>query len=474
MNHKTHRIPILVLSIFSLAVLSLLGGIFAPVYGLKVILIIPGLLVAWRLVRHPLDAFCAYLITVPLSTASEQILGFSITKAAFVILVISWFLNLRWHTLSTDSDIDFWGVVFIAVCVASSLASRSIMTGLMNTARLAGYVLLIIIAKDILSTSASIRRALHFFLFPSLAYVALGVYQFVSHQTIVGLGLHSETGDFVVWKGMVQASSVFDHPNVFATYLLVFLCLSIGLALMSESRGYRLLYLCTSSAAFIGLLVSFSRSGWVGFIASAATLMILYPKFLKATVVLGIVAVFLLLLLPQEHVSGFSKRITPEMDDSMRARIGAYNSAWRMFTDHPILGVGLGSFNERFLEYKMPEARFPKNYIRGSEKGMEAHSTYLQLLAETGALGLLAFICLIFSVSVQLMRLLSMKLTGFNKGLIIGLNASFMGLVVQNTFNSQEYIKAFWVVIALTAGLATSVSGIDKNRSSGSEKMYAQ
>ena len=465
MNDKVTHHRLHLYSILLIIAISLIGGLFVPVYGFKALLLIPGILMGWRLVRHPIDAFCAYLVTVPLSTASEQIFGFSITKAAFAVLVISWLFTFKWHTLKKGSDIEFWGAVFITACIGSSLASKATMAGLVNTARLAGYVLLVFIAKDVLNSSVSIRRALNFFLFPSLVYVALGVYQFVSRRTIIGLGLHSETGDFVIWKGMVQASSVFDHPNVFATYLLVFLCLSIGMALMSESRGYRILYLCTSSAAFIGLLVSFSRSGWVGFIASAVTLLILYPKFLRATVVLGIVTVLLLFLLPQEHVSGFSKRITPEMDDSMRARVGAYNSAWRMFTDHPLFGVGLGSFNERFLEYKVPQARFPKNYIRGSEKGMEAHSTYLQLLAETGAFGFMAFVCLILSVSVQLIRLLSRKATGFYGGLIIGLNASFMGLVVQNAFNSQEYIKAFWVIIALTAGCVHGI--FDSNEIDG-------
>ena len=84
---------------------------------------------------------------------------------------------------------------------------------------------------------------------------------------------------------------------------------------------------------------------------------------------------------------------------------------------------------------------------------MEAHSTYLQLLAETGMFGLIAFIGLNLSILHRLILLLKRNQSGFMKGLSVGLTAAFAGLVIQNGLNSQEYIKAFWVTIALISGM---------------------
>jgi len=117
MNDKVTHHRLHLYSILLIIAISLIGGLFVPVYGFKALLLIPGILMGWRLVRHPIDAFCAYLVTVPLSTASEQIFGFSITKAAFAVLVISWLFTFKWHTLKKGSDIEFWGAVFITACI---------------------------------------------------------------------------------------------------------------------------------------------------------------------------------------------------------------------------------------------------------------------------------------------------------------------------------------------------------------------
>jgi hypothetical protein len=432
---------------------ALVGGMLAPRLGLQTIPVIVTLVIAPWILARPERAFCAYLLSIPLSTALEATIGFGVTKLAFFGLVISWVPTLRRGRVRFRSDLLLWCAVFIIVCVASSLTSNDPVTALSNTARLAGYALFVLIATDLIVRRNVLRRGLIALLLPAIPFVLLGAYQFLTHSTILGLGLHSETGDFVVWKGYVQASAVFAHPNVFATYLLLYICLSLGIALFIPDQRKRALAVTIASISFAGLLLTFSRSGWVGFLAAALVFLVLYPRFLKIGILVFAVVPLLMVLLPQKEIAGLAKRTTPEMDASTRARLGAYKTAWAMFSDYPVLGVGLGSFNQRFLEYKVPEARFPKNYIRGSELGMEAHSTYLQFLAETGVIGILAFIGLNVSVMHRILVLLRRYKTGLMRGLSVGLAAAFAGLVVQNGLNSQEYIKAFWVGIALISGI---------------------
>lgn len=433
----------------------LAGGLLAPRLGLMTIPMVVALFGGVWIVADPDRALIAYLIAIPLSSAFIMIAGVELAKPVFAVLVVAWLPTLRrWRPLK--SDIPLWGLAFVAWCAISGLISRFPMAALGNAFRIFGYIIFLIIAADRLRNACMLRRSVAAVLAPSVAMAALGIYQFLTGTTILGLGLHPATGTFVTWKGYVQASGVFDHPNVFATYMFVYLCLALGLTLFVDSRRVRLPLLVTVLASSAGLVLSFSRSGWIGFMASVVLFVLLYPRFIRLVpVVIGVVVV-LILVLPQEQVEGLTRRTTPEMDSSLMARVGAYKTGWRMFTENPVLGVGLGSFYRRFLDYKVPGARFPKNYIRGSESGMEAHSTYLQLLAETGVPGLLLFLAFNFAVARQIILLLRRGGRGFDRGLAIGLAAAFAALVVQNAFNSQEYLKAYWLVAALVAGAAES------------------
>lgn len=65
-------------------------------------------------------------------------------------------------------------------------------------------------------------------------------------------------------------------------------------------------------------------------------------------------------------------------------RILMWRSAYDMFTDHPLLGVGVGHYTAAYQEqYILPEA---KERFQG-----HAHSNIMQMMAERGSLGLIAF-----------------------------------------------------------------------------------
>ncbi len=451
---------------------ALAAGMLAPRVGilaLPVAVAIPGAL--W-VVSDPDRALLAYLVALPLSSAFVVLTGMELAKYVFAALLLAWIPTLRRPRRIVTTDIPFWGLVFVGWCVTSALGSRSVSTAIGNAVRLLGYVLFVTIASERFANRATLVRSLVAILVPSVPLAALGISQFLTKSTILGLGLHPATGQFVTWKGYVQASGVFDHPNVFATYMFVYLCLAIGLLLHARGFLLRGLLLVCALASFAGLIVSFSRSGWIGTMAAAAVFVLLRPRFLALALTLGAVLLVLVLVLPREQVEGLTRRTTFEMDASMLARLGAYKTGWRMFTQNPVLGVGLGGFYRRFLDYKVPDARFPKNYIRGSESGMEAHSTYLQFLAETGIVGLALFLAFNLAVLRQILLLLQKGGSRLERGLATGCAGAFAALVVQNGLNSQEYLKAFWLVVALVAGLGhRSEDGPDRQTTEGQQEV---
>ncbi|HKB15797.1 MAG TPA: O-antigen ligase family protein, partial [Planctomycetota bacterium] len=77
---------------------------------------------------------------------------------------------------------------------------------------------------------------------------------------------------------------------------------------------------------------------------------------------------------------------TAEVDGAMAGRVTEMLAAGYVFADHPVIGIGPGMFKQYSQRYGN------RLGIRRLEEGRRAHSLYLELAAENGALGLFAFL----------------------------------------------------------------------------------
>lgn len=74
-----------------------------------------------------------------------------------------------------------------------------------------------------------------------------------------------------------------------------------------------------------------------------------------------------------------------------------WESAFNMFKDHPLTGVGYGQYGKAYqTKYILPKAR-EKNLVH-------AHSNVMQMLGECGILGLSAFLFLWLYLSIFALR----------------------------------------------------------------------
>jgi O-antigen ligase len=80
-------------------------------------------------------------------------------------------------------------------------------------------------------------------------------------------------------------------------------------------------------------------------------------------------------------------------------RLRIWGDAWRMFRAHPILGIGVGTFDE--AAYQVPGNTLNQDFHL---HGWHAHNLPLHVLAETGVLGLAAWVFLWYVVVRALVR----------------------------------------------------------------------
>jgi O-antigen ligase len=182
------------------------------------------------------------------------------------------------------------------------------------------------------------------------------------------------------------SSGLAGNPNDLALVLNLVLPLAVGLALGAAASAWRRLAFVAAGVLAMGVVVTFSRAGFVALAAMA--LLFLYRTFRRgrtapalAAAVLGLVA---LPLLPSGYLTRVASITDVDSDPtgSAQKRWRDSRAALRIVAERPLLGAGLG-MNILAL-----------NDERGST-WTAVHNVYLQLGVELGLPGLALFLALL-------------------------------------------------------------------------------
>ncbi|MCE5230413.1 O-antigen ligase family protein [bacterium] len=152
-----------------------------------------------------------------------------------------------------------------------------------------------------------------------------------------------------------------------------------------------------------------------------------------------------------------------------------WSGAWGVFTHHPILGGGPGTFGIYF-----PDFRDPNYYQYGiSHVTTYAHNQYLDLLSETGIVGFAAFVVLLFGILRPIARgafsRVELRLRGH---LLAGFVAVLTILCVIFVSPISRWVVgavSMWTILGLAAGWALQQPAADQpaEPSLSPQRMYA-
>ncbi len=185
----------------------------------------------------------------------------------------------------------------------------------------------------------------------------------------------------------------FDHRDLEhringpSTHVMTFSGVVMPLSLMlllkwwHERKWWQLV---SGSLATIALLLTFTRSVWLGWIAAALTIVILTRARL-AFYALPF-AILFLTFMPMSMFSRFVSMFDTKQESNFD-RIRMVEAGVEMIRDYPVLGVGPANVKEIYSIYRKhdaPRARPP-----------HLHNNIIQLWAERGILGLGAYLLLL-------------------------------------------------------------------------------
>jgi len=180
--------------------------------------------------------------------------------------------------------------------------------------------------------------------------------------------------------------------NVQAAGFLVAMFLCPGLWPVARSRVARVSLLLAFTSVAVGFFATQSRGGLISLAFAAAAGFVLLPRQRKrllglagaASVGLGVIATV---------NPGAVSRIT-DFGGGSSGRTDIWAVAWKIFTDHHWVGIGLSNFQTVEPRYALRSGELKRADLI-TEAPHLVHNVYLQLLTETGVIGLLIFLCVI-------------------------------------------------------------------------------
>lgn len=187
-------------------------------------------------------------------------------------------------------------------------------------------------------------------------------------------------------------SGASGDPNYLAAGALPAVILLAGLVRRKRSSLVNGFLLVPAVLLLFGFAASESRGGMVAATVALLAAFIFFKhrrgRLILAVLVLSALAAFWFWISPESLA-----RMTAS-DDGGNGRTELWQVALRMWQDHPIAGVGLNNYIVESAGYVREPGNLEAVQLI-AERPHVAHNTYLQMLAETGLVGLTLFLAVI-------------------------------------------------------------------------------
>ncbi len=252
-----------------------------------------------------------------------------------------------------------------------------------------------------------------------------------------------------------RVGGVFNQPNHLAAFFNYYLYLFFGFFLVYKKRSW--IFLLPFIICFRGIMVTFSRAGYLAFAAGMYAIICFRSRILLFFLVLATVFLFFNpAFLPEgiryRMAQTFEKQKTQQiepgtelnadsLDASAAERLKVWEGAMVMIREHPIFGIGFYTFEKKILHYWI------------GTKSHDAHNNYLLIASEMGVPALLVFLWIIWRIVKNSWKLYKISADPFIKAVGLGMLGGVPSLLISNIYGSRlNYIEVtcyFWVLAGI-------------------------
>jgi putative inorganic carbon (HCO3(-)) transporter len=424
-----------------------------------------------------------WLILLPLAallpiTSAIRLGPASVTDLLLAAAVGLWYVDgARRRTLTLrGSPVIALTAVYVGVLIASAWGAANFGEAAREVIKWVELLALLLVAPALL-THEQVPWVAAAMVMGATAQALLGLYQF-----IFAVGPEY----FVLLGRFMRAYGSFGQPNPFGGYMGLSLPVALSLAIWAWQEIVRertlrwqvwawvAFYSGSTVVIAAGLLASWSRGAWLG--AAAGVLVVLVLRSRPAAILSGVA---LLLLLAGLLLGAFSPDIIPapvaqRMADipeyfgltdvlsqpvtdenfSVLERVAHWVAAQRMWALAPWLGVGPGNYAQVYPTVRLPQWEDALGH---------AHNIYLNAAAETGLIGLAAFLAMIATAlafvwrQLRAARRVATTYGRWRAALMVGILGVLVHVCVHNVVDNL-----FVQGMVLQVGLWLAIAHVDR------------
>ncbi|MBG83839.1 MAG: hypothetical protein CMJ40_04745 [Phycisphaerae bacterium] len=262
-----------------------------------------------------------------------------------------------------------------------------------------------------------------------------------------------------------RVRSSMPHPNDIAILPMLLPIAVIGIRHLPRPLAVATGSILVPLVVFT-VITSWSRNAWIGLTVTGIALAIWKGGLIRISVGCGLIIAMLLVAI---DVADMQNRLLSLADPMRDGRIGLWLAAMAMFLEHPFTGIGAGTFGFAYPDV-VSMVRLPEGYQAESGFIPWAHNMYLELLAEYGLPGFLAYAI----VTTWLMgKLLAQAVFGERRAsgdrtddlrnwaiaLLISWSAILVMAMFDLTFYKHWVVYLYWMLVGLGFSIVARVQG---------------
>ena len=395
-------------------------GLFRPFLGLIVLLVLHFVQIGELI--PPLATFRLELVYGVLLLAA-----FSLRRTSTLVL-----------SLFSDRILQA-AIVLVGVCCLTVPFAIWKLGALNATIELAKLVTLLFFLRCLTDTDDRLRKVV-WFLVALLTWYSGS--SFVAYLK----------GDYVFAQGIDRAfglTSVVGDANALAGMIIALLPFLLVAFRITQRVLPRLILILIFLLALPSLAVTGSRTGSLGLLVLLMYYVARSRRKVANLAASVVLASILWLTLPAQYQNRYLTTLRfaqgSQLDESNQLRIRLWEAGWRMFLDHPILGVGAGQFS---TAYGVVYAGHPH------VSWMNSHNLLIQVGSEGGVVGLLAFGYFLFQITKinrSILRLKGQSPYQLNYRVAIACEACLVAIFVISVFGHTLY-HAYWYLLGGLVG----------------------
>lgn len=299
------------------------------------------------------------------------------------------------------------------------------------------FFLYYIVFTSAIETEKELRFVIMALMISLLLQGSLGILQCLTGRELDAFQTGTPTTEFIEGAPVTRALGTIGKPNGLAMYVVPIILLVSAVLMKTKEKFYRPLGWLAVSTGGMALLLSYSRGGWIAFSLALLVLIVVmvrggYVEARRPFAVLLIVVAVAVVFFPQIH----DRLTSDEGAAAATDRIYLIKIAWNMIKESPLVGIGANTFMSVIGQYQRG-AELQDIYLH------MVHNQYLLVAAETGFVGIIAFLWLLIACFRQALECARSKTSELARTVGLSAAAGFIAMTAHmmvDMYSSPLYL----------------------------------